>query len=61
VALGGYPHPIAGHGSSDDAAVRRLLGPLAGRTPADVADRLDAELPDGELRDDAAFLVIRFA
>jgi hypothetical protein len=46
----GLLEAIAGHGSTDDDAVRELLGPLAGCTPADVANRLDTELPDGELR-----------
>lgn len=55
----GLLEAIAGHGSIDDAAVAQLLRPLAGRSAGEVADRLDAELPDGEFRDDTAFLVIR--
>ncbi len=55
----GLLEAVAGHGSFDDTAVRALLGPMAGHTAAEVADRLDAALPRGVLRDDAAFLVIR--
>jgi phosphoserine phosphatase RsbU/P len=55
----GLLEAVAGRGSTDDTALQDLLGPLAGRSAAEVADQLDAELPDGELGDDAAFLVIR--
>ena len=41
----GLLEAVAGHGSVDDTAVRTLLAPMAGRTAAEVADRLDAALP----------------
>ncbi len=54
----GLLEAIAGRGEADDAAVRRLLGPLAGSDACEVADALEAALaPD--VHDDAAFLVIR--
>lgn len=49
---------IGGHGSVQDRALRRLLEPLAGCPAAEVAARVDAELPPEGLIDDAAFLVI---
>jgi len=55
----GLLEAVAGHGSFDDTAVREILRPLAGCTAADVADGLDAALPGDDLRDDAAFLVLR--
>jgi phosphoserine phosphatase RsbU/P len=56
----GLLEAVAGHGSMDDTALGHLLGTLGGRTAVEVADRLDAALGQGrELRDDAAFLVIR--
>jgi sigma-B regulation protein RsbU (phosphoserine phosphatase) len=55
----GMLEAVAGHGSSDDARLHALLGPFAGSTAADVAEVLDDALGGEELRDDAAFLVIR--
>lgn len=55
----GLLEAVAGHGSTDDGALHRLLGPLKGRPAAEVADRLDAAMHDEVPRDDAAFLVIR--
>lgn len=49
---------LAGRGSMDDAALQRMLAPLAGHSAEEVADRLDIELGKGDLQDDAAFLVI---
>lgn len=54
----GLLEAVAGHGEVDDAAVRALLAPLAGRPAADVADRVDVEI-GADRRDDAAFVVAR--
>ncbi len=54
----GLLEAVSGRGSADDTAVRAVLAPMAGRTSAEVADRLDSELPS-LLRDDAGFLIIR--
>ena len=55
----GLLEAVAGHGATDDAAVQTLLAPMAGCAASEVADRIDVVLPDGELQDDAAFLVVR--
>ncbi len=55
----GLLEAVAGHGETDDTALRRLLGPLAGRAADDVADGLDTALGTVEQRDDAAFLIVR--
>jgi sigma-B regulation protein RsbU (phosphoserine phosphatase) len=52
----GMLEAVAGHGETDDTAVRDVLRPLAGRSAEEVADALDAALGT-DMRDDAAFLV----
>jgi serine phosphatase RsbU (regulator of sigma subunit) len=49
---------VAGHGATDDHAVRAVLAPLAGRPAEDVAGALDDALTVSTLRDDAAFVVV---
>jgi sigma-B regulation protein RsbU (phosphoserine phosphatase) len=49
---------LAGHGATDDHAVRAVLAPLAGRPAEDVARALDDALGVGTLHDDAAFVVV---
>jgi sigma-B regulation protein RsbU (phosphoserine phosphatase) len=49
---------VAGHGATDDQAVRALLAPLAGQPAEDVARALDDVLTVATLRDDAAFVVV---
>jgi sigma-B regulation protein RsbU (phosphoserine phosphatase) len=49
---------VAGHGATDDEAVRALLTPLAGRPAEAVARALDTVLNAADLRDDAAFVVV---
>jgi serine phosphatase RsbU (regulator of sigma subunit) len=58
---------VGGHGTTDDAQVRALLAPLAGRAAEDVARALDHALlpttptstvPPSAMRDDAAFVVV---
>jgi sigma-B regulation protein RsbU (phosphoserine phosphatase) len=49
---------VAGHGATDDQAVRALLVPLAGQPAEDVARELDDVLNGATLRDDAAFVVV---
>jgi sigma-B regulation protein RsbU (phosphoserine phosphatase) len=55
----GMLEAVAGHGSTDDARLHTLLSPLAGSTAAEIAAALDDALGGEELRDDAAFLVVR--
>lgn len=57
----GLLEAVAGHGETDDARLRRILAPIAGRSAAEIADALDAALePTGsDRKDDAAFLVAR--
>lgn len=60
----GLIEATGGHPTSSDSALRALLAPLAGRSAAEVADRLDAAIGVGSvgeelLMDDAAFLVVR--
>lgn len=57
---------VDGHASMDDSRLQRLLSEHAGGTAPEVAARLEAQLsnaerPDGALRDDAAFFVLRVA
>lgn len=54
----GLLEAIAGHGETDDGPIQSILRPLAGRRAPDLAAALEAAL-GGELRDDAAFLVVR--
>jgi sigma-B regulation protein RsbU (phosphoserine phosphatase) len=49
---------VAGSGETDDSTLRRMLHPLGGQSAEQVADALDAALGD-DIRDDAAFLVVR--
>jgi serine phosphatase RsbU (regulator of sigma subunit) len=49
---------VAGHGATDDQAVRALLAPLAGRSAEDVAQALDEVLVSATMLDDAAFVVV---
>jgi len=55
----GLLEAVAGHGETDDAAVRQILRRLAGRTASEVADGLDAALGSTAKHDDAALLVVR--
>jgi sigma-B regulation protein RsbU (phosphoserine phosphatase) len=50
---------VAGHGETDDRAVRNVLAPVAGGGADEVADALDRALGDGKKTDDAAILVVR--
>lgn len=54
----GLLEAVAGHGETDDAALREVIAPLAGRPPEEVAAALDAAMA-ADRRDDAAFLVAR--
>jgi sigma-B regulation protein RsbU (phosphoserine phosphatase) len=54
----GLLEAIAGHGETDDAPIRDVLGGCGGRRAEEVANRLDEAMADS-LRDDAAFLVVR--
>jgi sigma-B regulation protein RsbU (phosphoserine phosphatase) len=54
----GMLEAVAGHGETDDATLRAILRPWAGHTASEVADAIDAALGD-DIRDDAAFLVVR--
>jgi sigma-B regulation protein RsbU (phosphoserine phosphatase) len=54
----GVLEAVAGRGETDDATLRAVVAPLAGRSAAEMADALDAAL-GVDISDDAAFLVVR--
>jgi serine phosphatase RsbU (regulator of sigma subunit) len=54
----GLLEAVAGHGETDDSAIREMLAPLANHSAAEIADRLDAAIGTHR-RDDAAFVVAR--
>lgn len=55
----GLLEAVAGHGETDDSALRQILRTVADRPAREVADRLDAAIGSAITRDDAAFLVVR--
>ena len=57
----GLPEALAGKGHVSDTPLTRLLSTLADKSVDDVADALDAQIGDGDLTDDAAYLVVRCA
>ncbi len=54
----GLLEAVAGHGETDDSAIREMLTPLANHCAAEIADRLDAAIGI-DRRDDAAFVIAR--
>lgn len=54
----GLLEAVAGHGETDDEALREVIAAVAGRPPEEVAAALDAAMA-ADRRDDAAFLVAR--
>lgn len=54
----GLLEAAAGHGETNDRAIREILTPLANHSAAEIADRLDAAIGT-DRRDDAAFVVAR--
>jgi sigma-B regulation protein RsbU (phosphoserine phosphatase) len=55
----GLLEAVAGHGETDDKALRDVLAPFAGCDAEAVAAALDAAIGTDEIGDDAAFLVVR--